>query len=232
MQSEVYVPEIHKGREVIYACLSSLFLELPSEKMYKMLKTLLPEISVIAEESEDPLLKDGVAGLNKFISKRNALSGEELVAFDDEELRHFTRVYCLTDSVPISESVYTSVEHLAMQKASGQLQALYDACSFDMKNTSNEPPDHVSYELMFMAYLAKGTWKHIENGDMKHAEELISLQRHFISEHMLKWLGDFVKATIRFPESLSLYAPAAYFMLGYIREDKAFLGDEETTKEG
>ncbi len=225
MSPELYMAEAHKGREVIYACLSRIFLELPSENIYKMLETLLPDISYMAEDCGEGLVKEGLEGLNKFIAGRSALSGEELAAFDDAVSRHFTRVYCLTDSVPVSESVYTSVDHLSMQDSAGQVQALYNACGFDMKNPSNEPPDHVAYELMFMAYLAKGTWKHLEKGGKKHAEELIGLQSRFISEHMLKWFGDFVKATVRFPESLSLYAPAAYFMLGYVKEDQAFLGE-------
>ena len=225
MSSEVNMIEALKGREVVYACLSRLFLEVPSESTYEMLKVLLPAMQQLAEDSQSELVKQGTEGISKLLTQRDALNNDELESFDDRILREYTRVYCLTDSVPISESVYTSVDHLSMQDSAGKVQALYDACSFSMKHSSNEPPDHISYELMFMAYLSKGTWQHLEKGNMQEVEKLLSLQRHFINEHMLKWLDDFVKATVKFPESISLYAPAAYFMLGYIREDKELLGE-------
>ena len=224
MSSELYLSETHLGREVIYSCLSRMFLEIPSEEIYKMLETIHPALSDMALECNNDLIKQGVDGIGRFLAKRASLQASELASFDDEIVRSYTRVYCLTDSVPISESVYTSIDHLSMQDSSSKVQALYKACSFDMKHSSNEPPDHISYELMFMSYLSKGIHKHLDNGSQEHADDLINLQRHFIKNHMLKWFDDFVKATVKFPESLHLYAPVAYFMLGYVNEDRDFLG--------
>lgn len=227
MSQELYMIEAHKGREVIYACLSRVFLELPSLELYKMLETILPNLEEMVINDENDLITQGVNGIKKFLDSRKNLSAEEVVSFDEEVVRAFTRLYCLTDSVPISESVYTNVAHLTNDEATGQVKWLYDMCKFDMKHTSNEPSDHISYELMFMSYLAKGTYKHIENNNMVEADKLLNLQRQFINEHILKWLGDFVKATVKFTESYSLYAPIAYFALGYVNEDNVFLGEEE-----
>ncbi len=227
MSQEIYMVEAHKGREVIYSCLSRVFLELPSESLFEMLENILPNLEEMKIDDKDDLITQGVEGIKRFVDSRKNLSDEELKSFNDEVTRCFTRLYCLTDSVPVSESVYTSVSHLTNEEATGQVKWLYDTCKFDMKHSSNEPSDHISYELMFMSYLAKGTYKHIEKGSMEEATKLLDLQRQFINEHILKWLSDFVKATVNFSESYTLYAPVAYFALGYVEEDRVFLGNNE-----
>lgn len=227
MSQELYMIDAHKGREVIYSCLSRMFLELPSLDLYKMLETILPSLENMVIDDEDDFITQGVNGIKRFLDSRKNLSEEALKSFDEKVVMDFTRLYCLTDSVPISESVYTSISHLTNDDVTGYVKELYNKCKFDMKNTSNEPSDHISYELMFMSYLAKGTYKHIENNNMVEADKLLNLQRQFINEHILKWLGDFVKATVKFTESYSLYAPIAYFALGYVNEDNVFLGEEE-----
>lgn len=225
MSQELYMTDVHKGREVIYSCLSRMFLYIPSAELYNMLETLLPFFEEMVTDDENDLMTQGANGIKKFLENRKNLSGEELNTFDEDVVRSFTRLYCLTDSVPISESVYTSVSHLTNEGATGEVKKLYDACNFDMNHTSNEPSDHISYELMFMSYLAKGTYKHIEKGNTEEADKLLNLQKQFLNDHLLKWLSDFVKATVKFAESYSLYAPIAYFALGYATEDNAFLSE-------
>lgn len=225
MLQELYMTDVHKGREVVYSCLSRIFLNIPSVEIYKMLETLLPFFEEMATDDSDDLMTQGYNGIKIFLESRKKLSGEELKSFDEDVVRCFTRLYCLTDSVPVSESVYTSVSHLTNEGATGEVKKLYDACDFNMNHLSNEPSDHISYEFMFMSYLAKGTYKHIEKGNMEEADKLLNLQKQFLNNHILKWLKDFVKATVNFEESYSLYAPISYFALGYTTEDNAFLSE-------
>ena len=121
--------------------------------------------------------------------------------------------------MPVAESIYLSPSHLTMQEETGKVYYIYKSCNFDMKHTSNEPHDHISYELMFMSYLSKGIAQNIEKGDKKQVNSLLHLQKMFLEEHLLKWVEMFSKSVISFVESVNFYAPACYFMMGFLKYD-------------
>ena len=187
--------DMHKGREVIYAVLSNIFLNMPSDELFANV------------------------AVQDFIKSRNTLKVEEKKQFDDKVLHDYTRLFCLSDSVPVAESIYLSPSHLTMQEETGKVYYIYKSCNFDMKHTSNEPHDHISYELMFMSYLSKGIAQNIEKGDKKQVNSLLHLQKMFLEEHLLKWVEMFSKSVISFVESVNFYAPACYFMMGFLKYD-------------
>ena len=106
-----------------------------------------------------------------------------------------------------------------MQEETGKVFYIYKSCNFDMKHTSNEPLDHIAYELMFMSYLSKGIAQNIEKGNMEQVNNLMHLQKMFLDEHLLKWVEMFSKSVIGFAESVSFYAPVCYFMMGFLKDD-------------
>ena len=165
------------------------------------------------------MMADSLKAVQDFIKSRNTLKVEEKKQFDDKVLHDYTRIFCLSDSVPVAESIYLSPSHLTMQEETGKVYYIYKSCNFDMKHTSNEPHDHISYELMFMSYLSKGIAQNIEKGDKKQVNSLLHLQKMFLEEHLLKWVEMFSKSVIGFVESVSFYAPACYFMMGFLKYD-------------
>ena len=171
------------------------------------------------DDNADKMMADSLKAVQDFIKSRNTLKVEEKKQFDDKVLHDYTRIFCLSDSVPVAESIYLSPSHLTMQEETGKVYYIYKSCNFDMKHTSNEPHDHISYELMFMSYLSKGIAQNIEKGDKKQVNSLLHLQKMFLEEHLLKWVEMFSKSVIGFVESVSFYAPACYFMMGFLKYD-------------
>ncbi len=209
--------DMHKGREVIYATLSNIFLNMPSNELFANVEAVFSSFEL--EDNADKMMKDGLKAMQDFIKNRNALSEEEKKQFDDKFLNDYTRLFCLSDSVPVAESIYLSPSHLTMQEETGKVFYIYKSCNFGMKHTSNEPLDHIAYELMFMSYLSKGIAQNIEKGDMEQVNSLMHLQRMFLAEHLLKWVEMFSKSVIGFAESVSFYAPVCYFMMGFLKDD-------------
>ncbi len=209
--------DMHKGREVIYATLSNIFLNMPSNELFANVEAVFSSFEL--EDNSDKMMKDGLKAVQDFIKSRNALNSEEKKQFDDKLLHDYTRLFCLTDSVPVAESIYLSPSHLTMQEETGKVFYIYKSCNFDMKHTSNEPLDHIAYELMFMSYLSKGIAQNIEKGDMEQVNNLMHLQKMFLEEHLLKWVEMFSKAVIGFAESVCFYAPVCYFMIGFLKDD-------------
>lgn len=209
--------DMHKGREVIYAVLSNIFLNMPSDELFANVEAVFSLFEL--DDNADKMMADSLKVVQDFIKSRNTLKVEEKKQFDDKVLHDYTRIFCLSDSVPVAESIYLSPSHLTMQEETGKVYYIYKSCNFDMKHTSNKPHDHISYELMFMSYLSKGIAQNIEKGDKKQVNSLLHLQKMFLEEHLLKWVEMFSKSVIGFVESVSFYAPACYFMMGFLKYD-------------
>ena len=209
--------DMHKGREVIYAVLSNIFLNMTSDELFANVEAVFSLFEL--DDNADKMMADSLKAVQDFIKSRNTLKVEEKKQFDDKVLHDYTRIFCLSDSVPVAESIYLSPSHLTMQEETGKVYYIYKSCNFDMKHTSNEPHDHISYELMFMSYLSKGIAQNIEKGDKKQVNSLLHLQKMFLEEHLLKWVEMFSKSVIGFVESVSFYAPACYFMMGFLKYD-------------
>ena len=212
-----------QGREVTYAAMSDLFLSLIETKQIQMLIDLMPMYEEMAENTDNQHIKYGVSHLleavNEYKNSDDTARKNLLVDYS----REYSRLFCLGNAAAISESVYVSPLHLTMQEQELEVSNLYKACNFDMKHTANEPQDHLSYELMFMSYLSKGTYQNIEKGDNTQAESLINLQKSFIKDHLLNWLGYFLSSVKKYKEGDRLYYPLSCLLLGFIEEDSAFL---------
>jgi len=223
MQLNDEIISIMQGREVTYAAMSDLFLSLIETKQIQMLIDLMPMYEEMAENTDNQHIKYGVSHLleavNEYKNSDDTARKNLLVDYS----REYSRLFCLGNAAAISESVYVSPLHLTMQEQELEVSKLYKACNFDMKHTANEPQDHLSYELMFMSYLSKGTYQNMEKGDNAQAESLINLQKSFIKDHLLNWLGYFLSSVKKYKEGDRLYYPLSCLLLGFIEEDSAFL---------
>ena len=71
--------EYNKGREVIYACFSRIFLDILKDDEYKMLEEVVPYIETLkTDNEEDILLNDGISGLSNFIEKYKSTAQNQL----------------------------------------------------------------------------------------------------------------------------------------------------------
>ena len=223
MQVNDEMISIMQGREVIYASMSELFLNLIEEKHLKMLEDLMPMYKEMAENSDNKDIRYGVEHLIDFIKVYQESDKSHKKTLIDNLNREYSRLFCLGNAAAISESVYISPLHLTMQESEVEVSSIYKQCNFDMKHTSNETQDHLYYELMFMSYISKVIYKHLLNNNTAQAENLINLQKSFIKDHLLNWLSDFNKLIKRFKEGDRFYYPLSCLLLGFIEEDSAYL---------
>ena len=73
-------------------------------------------------------MADSLKAVQDFIKSRNTLKVEEKKQFDDKVLHDYTRIFCLSDSVPVAESIYLSPSHLTMQEETGKVYYIYKSC--------------------------------------------------------------------------------------------------------
>lgn len=218
----VDLQEIHGGREVIYAFFSRLFLEPLSESEYKMMQEILPLLKDLEDISETAGKE--IRRLEYFIAEYNSLKNKELDEFKLDNLRAFTRIFALTDSVPNSESYYTSLEHLVNQESREQVLKLYRNFGFDTDfHNSNEPDDFIAYELMFLSYLSRKTVRCMQDGKEYNYNIIVNVQKEFIKDHLLSYIDEFINKMEMFEQGKILYLPLTYFLREYLKYDYEFL---------
>ena len=219
------IVEYNKGREVIYACFSRIFINTLDDNEYKMLSDIIPFIETFKTDNKDDLLiNDGVEALSKFIKEYNSLSAEQQEDVKNKTALEYTRLFCLGNGVDLSESVYLSPSHLTQGEMESEVYHLYKNCNFEMDCKSNEPQDHLSYELMFMSFLSKNISKKYAS-DKEIAVKLLEVQKEFLEKHILKWIELLIKRTINFTESYTFYLPALYFIAGFIKTDYDYISE-------
>ena len=209
-----------QGREVIYAFFSDIFLFLADNKHILLLKEILPVLKEICSGSELELHKS-IELLEQYTDKYiNEENKQELL---DNLNLSYTRLYCLGNGVPLSESVYVSPIHLTRQESEIEAGRIYRLCNFDMRHNANEPHDHLSYELMFMSYLSKGISKHLADNNIHEASKLTALQKEFLSNHILNWIDEMCMMTHKISESQEFYYPLTEVLKSYLKADKEYL---------
>lgn len=208
-----------QGREVIYAFFSDIFLFLADDKHIMLLKEILPALKEICQGSSE--VKESIELLENYTDKYiKAENKQELL---DNLNLSYTRLYCLGNGVPLSESVYVSPIHLTRQETEIEAGKIYRLCNFDMKHKANEPQDHLSYELMFMSYLSKGISKHLSANNIQEASKLTALQKEFLSNHILNWIEEMCMMTKKIAESHEFYYPLTEILKSYLKADKEYL---------
>ncbi|MBQ3032798.1 MAG: molecular chaperone TorD family protein [Deferribacterales bacterium] len=221
MTEDLKNPLAHEGREVVYSCLSHLYMDTPDGKTYEMLKVLSDGMSDMEGYSEETV--QGLQGIKDFLLKREQIPESERAEFDLNILRGYTQIFCLTKSVPTSESYYTSVDKIVMQESRDDALRLYKSAGFSMDIDSNEPEDYISSELMFMSYLSMAAKKACLASNWERLENVLEFQRKFIETHLFTWLDKFAAGIAEYSCAERLYDFIAKLTVGYVKDDRAFL---------
>jgi TorA maturation chaperone TorD len=123
-----------------------------------------------------------------------------------------------------SESVYSSADHLIMQKARDDVLKIYRGMGLDKVREYTEPEDHIAIELQFMAYLCGKTVEELRAAKFTEAKMCLEVQRDFLSEHLAKWVPMLV-ADILMGARREFYKAIAKITKGYVEIDRQVVSE-------
>ena len=125
------------------------------------------------------------------------------------------------------ESVYTSPDHLLMQDARDEVLAAYRAVNVMVSedaNTTNDPEDHVAFELAFLGLLGNRAADVLCAGDEDGAVALLEAKRDFLRSHLLNWVPTFADDVARIAQT-GFYRALADLLVGTLETDAALLDE-------
>jgi TorA maturation chaperone TorD len=219
----------HKARGEVYNFFDKFFRLLPDEEFYHMVEQNLPRLKEISEGCENEDMREGVAQLQGFFAQKAALDEKEQAEYLLEALRRYTSLFCLTNSVPATESYYTSAGGYSggysMDEAYGEMRKIIRKHGFKRSKDVREYEDHISVESAFMAKLARMTADMLDEGNIEKYNVLTKEQLAFHKNHFDGWISAFVGLALAYPVKEQVFKPMIRFLKGYLVEDKQFLSE-------
>jgi putative dimethyl sulfoxide reductase chaperone len=94
---------------------------------------------------------------------------------------------------------------------------------FEKPKEYSEPEDHIALELEFMAHLARLTTASIDNEKAEFALGYLKLQKEFLADHLLRWVGKFSEKLMANSEKREV---DFYYALGMMLESYIKLDDQ------
>lgn len=171
---EIDLPLIAKSRSSVYRLLSRFYLKEVDLEFLKRLKS---------KEIIDSLSELGV----DFGKILNSKPEEKLL---DELAEEYAALFIVPGGIPPYESV--RLKGMLCQEPEWKTREFYKRCGLVVKEDLKIFSDHLGMELEFMGYLADKEASAWENKDEKTAAEWASLQKEFFTEHLDKWVFDFL----------------------------------------
>lgn len=206
--------EFLASRSASYAFLSRAFQQEPTDEM---LKTLVDTVQ--ARPASDANAGDDV--LQTYL---HGLKGQDLKAVANELATEFAGLFLNTGKNPIYpfESVYTSAEHLMMQRAYDEVLKEYRHAGVNRASDFKEPEDHIALELEFMAILGRKTLESLESDDWATGLASLEKQSNFVNKHLLAWVPRFCQDVERVAQS-GFYKGIALITLELVNSEKETL---------
>lgn len=217
-EEEVTLADLAKlcrNRADAYSLLSRLFKREVDEKLYAELK----EMRFPARTGSEKLDR-GYRAMTQYLGAAHddvitELAVDYVHAFLGSGIDAYSAAYPY-------ESVYTSEKRLLMQEARTEVLAVYRSQGLDKPKDWNDPEDHLALELGFMQIMSNRAARALDDGDEDKAAELLTVQRNFMTDHLLSWVPVMTRDMRKFAQT-GFYQALADIVDGYLETDAAML---------
>lgn len=213
----------------MYEFLSYAYTQNPSASFLDSLRSIgfstgLEELRKLFEgvPGSEELLED-LAVLRTAVSFSKERRDEVLPRLQEDYVRLFRGIRRGYGPPPPYESVYRS-EHV-MSDPTSDVLTLYHKAGLEVRG--GEPPDHIGFELSFMAYLCKKEEEYRMAGDLMSATGFTSFQDDFLSDHILTWVPQFCTKILDY--NSAFYAAVAELTMSWLLLEEKNTNDRKSS---
>lgn len=175
-----------------------------------------------ASDFGDEEMQQGFHDITHFLRKRNSGTRSHL-AVDFTSAFYGAHAYKGQNAVPY-ESVYVSKQKLMMQESRTSVLAEYKAQALRIRNFSDTPEDHLSFEFEYLAVLSDRSARALEEGECREALRNLLLQQAFLANHIANWFDAFREVALGILQT-RFYRGVLRVTGAFIRLDGEYLAD-------
>lgn len=210
-----------EARSFAYDILKCVFWQAPTRKFIRLLADgrIVPAFP-FAESSD--AIREAVGRTGKYLEGPDVLTrkGFERLHWD------YTRLFIGPGKVPAPpwESIYRDVEHLHFSEETLEVRNAFSKYDLIPRDFGHEPDDHIGFELDYLHKLSELATRKAESADETGLAEILTDQRVFLDEHLLKWVPDWTRDVVKSAET-EFYSGMAQLLEAYLRFDHETLGE-------
>ena len=133
-----------------------------------------------------------LAALAGQLGEDYAAEGQEALLLD------YTRLFLGPNHIAAKPygSIWLEGQNTVMGDSTMAVQKLYEQGGFDMNEDFREVPDHIAVELEFLYLLVYRENEAARKGEPEALRAMAALRKHFLEEHLGRWIGPFTSAVI------------------------------------
>lgn len=211
---------IAKKRLEIYEFLSFSFLNSPSEELLDLIKNNLDIFKDFNDEKIEFIETDSLgAFIQEYYDRFFVPTSKRFVPPHEAAIRN--------RRIKNKKIVYGRLD----SKETFHVKACYEMVDFKVEELNgfaplkdNHYPDHIAFELAFIAYLNRFEVVALENKENKNAKKWNELQKYFIEDHLSKWIEDY--AIFMEEKGAGLYSYLTNISARWIAMDLQYLNEE------
>lgn len=191
-------------RAAIYETFSQAFLSEAESVQIAALGEVVSFCEELARLGDSPALEAAAARMRSRLAE---------TPDEDELARAYARVFLVGHgAVAPYQSVFDSLDGLAMQAARDECLAFYAGFGLACDEGAAEPEDHVGVQLAFLAWLNRPS-------DAFSRSDLLKAQAEFIDRHLRGWVPR-LAAAISETDPLGWYAELAGLLGEFLEADR------------
>jgi len=206
-------------RLFIYDLLRCTFIQEPNLEFLTNIKASIATTEFPFTQENQSIL-EGINQIKKYISHNDILSETVCDRLHWDYTRLFIGPYELP--APLWESAYCNEERLLFQKETLEVRRAYLKYFFLPVEFGAEADDHLGLELDFMVRLNDLALTEIDNKDIKLLKQILTDQKLFLEEHLLRWVPSLCNDIINNAQT-EFYQGMANLTRGFLTLDQKAL---------
>jgi TorA maturation chaperone TorD len=217
------------AREGLYSFLARSFKFEVDTEFLTMVAAVQPVLEHLASAQGGTELKKASELLSTVSSKAAVLEGKERKKLLTDLAIEFASLFVNPGQqmgrervLPWESGYFTTPPRMYGPPYHEVIEA-YRMVGFEKPKEYSEPEDHIAMELEFMAHLARLTTASIDNGKADFALGYLKLQKEFLKDHLLRWVGKFSDKLMKNSEKREV---DFYYALGMMLESFIKLDDQ------
>ena len=218
---------INLAREGLYSFLARSFKFEVDNEFLTMIVAVQPVLERLASAQGGIELKKASDLLSALGSKAATLEGSERKNLLTDLAIEFSALFVNPGQqvgrkrvMPWESAYFTSPPRMFGPPFHEVVEA-YRLAGFEKPKEYKEPEDHIALELEFMAHLARLTTASIDNTKPEFGVGYLKLQKEFLTDHLLRWVGKFSKEVMEnsVKREIDFYYALAMMLESYIKLD-------------
>ena len=206
---------IMMGRSYVYQLFHNIFGNEPNKE----------QLALISNDDTMDVLEVFHMGEDSFIARWQTFMKElhnhqDMDSWIDQLKGEYTRLFIGPAKLPAPpwESVYVGKERLLFQESTLKVRNWYRKYHVLPSDYPHVADDHLALEMDFMGRLCDLCLKAVESSERDKIQSILSDQKEFLTQHLLKWIPKF-REQIMASETKLMYPAIAEYLELFLKLD-------------